>query len=105
MQRILRTFKNPHQAYIYYMEKTAIKLPPELEKAVLDLGFAEFTEIQEKAIPLIQQGNDVIGQSYTGSGKTAAFGFPALEKVTRGNGIQLLILVPTRELCNQVSKE
>ena len=48
------------------MEKTAIKLPPELEKAVLDLGFAEFTEIQEKAIPLIQQGNDVIGQSGLG---------------------------------------
>ena len=40
-----------------------------------------------------------------GSGKTAAFGFPALERVTRGHGIQLLILVPTRELCNQVSKE
>lgn len=87
------------------MNATSIKLPAELEKAVLDLGFAEFTEIQEKAIPLIQQGHDVIGQSYTGSGKTAAFGFPTLEKVTRGQGIQLLILVPTRELCNQVNKE
>ncbi|MBI2547950.1 DEAD/DEAH box helicase [Candidatus Woesearchaeota archaeon] len=87
------------------MNTTSIKLSPELEKAVLDLGFSEFTEIQEKAIPLIQQGHDVIGQSYTGSGKTAAFGFPALEKVVRGKGIQLLILVPTRELCNQVAKE
>jgi ATP-dependent RNA helicase DeaD len=82
-----------------------IKLQPELEKAIFDLGFSEFTEIQEKSIPLIQQGKDVIGQSYTGSGKTVAFGFPALEKVNRGHGVQLLILVPTRELCNQVAKE
>ncbi len=87
------------------MEVKQIKLQPELEKAIFDLGFSEFTEIQEKAIPLIQQGHDVVGQSYTGSGKTAAFGFPALEKVTHGHGIQLLILLPTRELCNQVTKE
>ncbi len=90
---------------ILIMGTKSIKMQPELEKAVLDLGFSEFTEIQEKTIPLIQKGNDVIGQSYTGSGKTAAFGFPALEKVTRGHGLQLLIVVPTRELCNQVAKE
>jgi len=82
-----------------------IKLQPELEKAVMDLGFSEFTEIQEKAMPLAQQGKDVIAQSYTGSGKTAAFGFPLLEKLTHGQGLQALILVPTRELCNQVAKE
>lgn len=87
------------------MNKKQIQLHPELEKAIMDLGFSEFTEIQEKAIPLIQQGHDIIGQSYTGSGKTAAFGFPSLEKVTRGRGLQLLIMVPTRELCNQVAKE
>ncbi len=78
---------------------------PEFEKAVMDLGFSEFTEIQEKCIPIIQQGTDVIGMSYTGSGKTAAFGFPALEKVMPGRGLQLLVIVPTRELCNQVTKE
>ena len=82
-----------------------IKLKPEFEKAVFDLGFEEFTEIQETCIPLIQQGKDVIGISHTGSGKTVAFGFPALEKVIPGKGIQLLVIVPTRELCNQVSKE
>ena len=87
------------------MDIKQIKLQPELEKAVMDLGFSEFTEIQEKVIPLIQQGHDVIGLSHTGSGKTAAFGFPSLEKVTKGQGIQLLVLVPTRELCNQVAKE
>lgn len=85
--------------------KTEIKMLPEFEKAVLELGFTEFTEIQEKCIPLIQQGKDVIGLSYTGSGKTAAFGFPALEKVVPGKGIQLLVLVPTRELCQQVANE
>ena len=87
------------------MNTKHIKLSADLDKALLDLGFSEFTEIQEKVIPLIQEGKDVIGQSYTGSGKTAAFGFPVLEKVSAGKGIQLLILVPTRELCNQVSKE
>ena len=84
---------------------TNVRLQEELERAMRDLGFTSFTEIQEKVIPLIQQGNDVIGQAYTGSGKTGAFCFPALEKVQRGQGIQLLILVPTRELCNQVFKE
>lgn len=87
------------------MNTKGIVLRPEFEKAVMDLGFSEFTEIQEKCIPLIQQGKDVIGLSYTGSGKTAAFGFPALEKVIPGKGLQLLVLVPTRELCNQVAKE
>ncbi len=87
------------------MDKKGIVLKPEFEKAIFDLGFSEFTEVQEKCIPLIQQGRDVIGLSFTGSGKTAAFGFPTLEKVTPGKGIQLLVLVPTRELCNQVVDE
>lgn len=87
------------------MNTKGIVLEKEFEKALMDLGFSEFTEIQEKCIPLIQQGKDVIGSSKTGSGKTAAFGFPALEKVKPGKGIQLLVMVPTRELCNQVAKE
>ncbi|MEK6886412.1 MAG: DEAD/DEAH box helicase [Nanoarchaeota archaeon] len=87
------------------MNLKEIKLQLELEKAVMDLGFTDFTEIQEKCIPIIQSGKDIIGQSYTGSGKTAAFGFPMLEKVTTGHGLQSVILVPTRELCNQVAKE
>lgn len=87
------------------METKGIQFTPEFEKALLDLGFSEFTEIQEKCIPLIQQGRDVIGLSHTGSGKTAAFGFPALEQITPGKGLQLLVMVPTRELCGQVAKE
>jgi len=84
---------------------SGIHLHPELKKAFLDLGFEEMTDIQKKAIPLIQEGKDVIGQSQTGSGKTAAFGFPILEKVQGNHGIQALVLVPTRELCEQVTSE
>ncbi len=87
------------------MNSKGITLKPEFEKAILDLGFSEFTEIQEKCIPIIREGKDLIGLSYTGSGKTAAFGFPSLEKIIPGRGIQLLVIVPTRELCNQVTKE
>lgn len=87
------------------MNTKGIVLRPEFEKAILDLGFLEFTQIQEKCIPIIQQGKDIVGLSHTGSGKTAAFGFPTLEKVVPGKGLQLLVLVPTRELCNQVAKE
>ena len=82
-----------------------LQLQAELTKAVKDLGYTEWTEIQKKAIPLIQAGKDVIGQSATGSGKTAAFGLPILEKVQHKAGIQVLIVVPTRELCEQVARE
>ena len=84
---------------------SGIHLQPELKKAFLELGFEEMTDIQQKSIPLIQEGKDVIGQSQTGSGKTAAFGFPMLEKVQHNHGIQSLVLVPTRELCEQVTSE
>ncbi len=87
------------------MNIKGMTLKPEFERAILDLGFSEFTEIQEKCIPIIREGKDLIGLSYTGSGKTAAFGFPSLEKVIPGRGMQLLVIVPTRELCNQVTKE
>jgi len=84
---------------------TEIELQPELSKAFQELGYTDWTEIQKKTIPLIQNGKDVIGQSHTGSGKTAAFGFPILEKIIHNSGIQVLMLVPTRELCEQVTNE
>ncbi len=83
----------------------SINLQPDIFKAVIDLGYSEWTEIQKKTIPLVQEGRDVIGQSYTGSGKTAAFGLPLLEKVKLGEGLQVLVVVPTRELCEQVTTE
>lgn len=80
-----------------------LQLKPELLKAVTDLGFTELMQIQEKCIPEIRAGKDVVGQSSTGSGKTAAFGLPILEKIEHGKGIQALVLTPTRELCVQVT--
>lgn len=70
----------------------------ELEKE----GFNEPSEIQEKTIPLVLQGRDVIGNSATGSGKTLAFGSGIIEKSEKGKGIQSLILTPTRELAEQI---
>ena len=68
-----------------------------------DLGFNELTLIQEKCIPPIYKGKDVVGQAETGSGKTLAFSLPLLDKIVTGKGIQALVLTPTRELCMQVT--
>ena len=84
---------------------TGIHLQQEIAKAAEDLGYTEWTDVQKRSIPKIQEGKDVIAQSLTGSGKTAAFGLPILEKIIHGNGLQVLILVPTRELCEQVNSE
>jgi ATP-dependent RNA helicase DeaD len=73
-------------------------------RAVNTLGYTEPTSIQLKCIPLIKEGKDMVGQSSTGSGKTAAFGLPLLEKIKTNEGLQALILTPTRELCVQVSE-
>jgi ATP-dependent RNA helicase DeaD len=75
-----------------------------LIKTLEELKFKEPSEIQEKAIPLALAGKDVIGGSATGSGKTLAFGANILHNVTSGHGIQALILTPTRELAEQVTR-
>jgi len=80
-------------------------LDPQLVRAIEEMGYVEPTDIQKATIPLIKAGKDVFGQSLTGSGKTAAFGLPILEKISRTGKIQALVLVPTRELCEQVAKE
>ncbi|HII65751.1 TPA: DEAD/DEAH box helicase [Candidatus Woesearchaeota archaeon] len=80
-----------------------LKVHPQLVQAVLEMGFTEPTPIQQQCIPEIKKGRDVVGQSGTGSGKTAAFGLPILEQVQPRQGIQALILTPTRELCVQVN--
>jgi ATP-dependent RNA helicase DeaD len=75
-------------------------------KAISQLGFEQAAPIQAEAIPLMMQGFDVVGQSQTGSGKTAAFAVPAIEKVDVAlRAVQVLILCPTRELAIQVSEE
>ena len=84
-----------------------LNLIPEIRRAVEALGFETATDIQSQSIPLIQSGRDVIGRSQTGTGKTLAFGVPALEIIDpamRG-GCQVLILCPTRELAVQACGE
>jgi ATP-dependent RNA helicase DeaD len=78
----------------------------EVLKAIDKLGFEQASPIQAEAIPVLMAGRDVVGQSMTGSGKTAAFGIPAIEKVDpQLRAVQVLILCPTRELAVQVSEE
>ncbi|MDR2673332.1 MAG: DEAD/DEAH box helicase [Opitutaceae bacterium] len=81
-------------------------LSPEILKAVDRMGFEETSPIQTAAIPPILEGRDLVGQSATGSGKTAAFAIPAVEKTDPKNrAVQVLVLCPTRELAVQVSEE
>ena len=75
-------------------------------EAVGRMGFETATPVQAATIPPIMAGRDVIGQSETGSGKTAAFCIPAVERIDPARGAtQVLILVPTRELATQVAGE
>ncbi len=81
-------------------------ISPELLKAIEKLGFEKAAPIQAEAIPVLMSGRDVVGQSQTGSGKTAAFAIPAIEKTDPSvRAVQVLILCPTRELAVQVSEE
>ena len=80
-------------------------LSKELLKGIEDLGFEEPSPIQLLTIPSLLAGQDVIGQAQTGTGKTAAFGLPMLEKVLPGKQVQALVLCPTRELAIQVAEE
>jgi len=94
----------------YYMIFEDLKLSHALLKAVKDQNYKSPTSIQEKAIPLILQGNDVLGTAQTGTGKTAAFALPILHHLekekTNNNGkikIRALVVTPTRELAIQIA--
>ena len=81
----------------------------DLESNILDAiksrGWVEPTEIQLDSIPLARKGRDIVGQAKTGSGKTAAFGIPILERCQKKGFPQSIILCPTRELAVQVTEE
>lgn len=87
-----------------------INLSSEIVHAIEDMGFTEMTEIQYKSIPLLLDGRDVIGRSNTGTGKTIAFGIPAIMNIDSNNcqDVKSLILCPTRELaiqcCDEIKK-
>ena len=80
-------------------------LAPEILEALHDVGYETPSPIQELAIPPLLEGNDVIGQAQTGSGKTAAFGLPMIQYIDpTDEEVQALVLTPTRELCIQVTQ-
>ncbi len=78
-------------------------LSPRTREGVESLGYTEPTPIQRQAIPHALAGRDVVGCAQTGTGKTAAFVLPVLERVARGRGVRALIVTPTRELAQQVA--
>ena len=83
-----------------------LNISSEVKRAVEEMGYENATDIQARAIPCILEGKDVLGRSNTGTGKTAAFGIPAIEKVIPGNKFpNALIICPTRELVTQVATE
>lgn len=88
------------------MKFNELNLSKKVLKALDDIGYDETTEIQQKSIPEIMKGCDLIGLSQTGTGKTAAFGIPAIEQIdVKNKKTQVLILAPTRELACQITDE
>jgi ATP-dependent RNA helicase DeaD len=83
-----------------------LNIKEEIIRATQDMGFTQASPIQEKAIPVVLEGKDMIGQAQTGTGKTAAFGIPALQMVdAEEKKLQTLVMCPTRELAIQVAEE
>jgi len=83
-----------------------LNLSAEIQRAICDMGFQDASPIQAQSIPYLLEGRDIIGQAQTGTGKTAAFAIPVIERVQSGNrNIQALVLCPTRELALQVTAE
>jgi len=80
-------------------------LKKDIMRAISYAGFKVPSPIQLQAIPLVMDGRDIVAQAQTGTGKTAAFGLPTLNKIDPNGGVQALIITPTRELANQVSDE
>lgn len=81
-------------------------LDAKLLRAITEMGFEQPSPIQAKAIPVILEGKDIVGQAQTGTGKTAAFGIPLLQMIdTKDKNLQALVLAPTRELAIQIAEE
>lgn len=82
-----------------------LNLKPELLQGIVAMGFETPTPIQSEALPIALEGRDLIGQAQTGTGKTAAYGIPILQRLEPDRPVQALILCPTRELTIQVAEE
>ena len=93
------------------MQFSQLKLSPTIQKAIKDKGYTSPTPIQEQSIPAILEGRDLLGCAQTGTGKTAAFAIPTLERLSQargsgdwGRGVKALIVTPTRELAIQIDE-
>lgn len=91
---------------VSFLKFNELNISPEILRAIEDMGFEEPTPIQQRSIPFILSGRDVTGQAQTGTGKTAAFAIPVIEKtVPEKCMVQTIVLSPTRELTIQISEE
>ena len=98
--------KTPQRNGVVQMLYSELQCSEAIHKAVERMGFAEMTEIQEKTIPLMLAGHDVIAKAPTGTGKTCAFGIPVVEHIQPENKYpQAVIMAPTRELAQQIAEE
>ena len=87
------------------MKITEITLPEPLTKAVTEMGYAEFTSVQEQTLPALLAGQDVLAEAPTGTGKTAAYSLPMLTSIKTNDIVEGLVICPTRELAIQVISE
>ena len=87
------------------LDFSGLNIKQTIKHALERKGFKEQSEIQEKVIPTALAGHDIVGKSKTGTGKTAAFAIPLIEKIVPMQGISVLVIVPTRELALQVKEE
>ena len=76
-----------------------------LSRAIKDAGFTEPSPVQQDAIPIVLKGSDIVAQAQTGTGKTAAFGLPIINMMEHNGEVEMVVIVPTRELATQVSDE
>ena len=93
------------EEYIAKNQFSDFKINPQLKHNIVSHDFVNPTPIQDQSIPLVLEGRDVLGIANTGTGKTAAFLIPLIEKVLKGNNEKVLIVVPTRELALQIVDE
>jgi ATP-dependent RNA helicase DeaD len=103
MQENAQTNENTNEEPVITFDSLGLK--PEILKSVKFAGFTTPSPIQEKAIPIVLQHRDMVGQAHTGTGKTAAFALPALNNMKLDGSVELLVITPTRELTTQVSDE
>ena len=101
-----RQRKKGYELYMETVKFDELQLDERIIRAITEMGFEEASPIQAQAIPVAMEGRDMIGQAQTGTGKTAAFGLPLLQKVDpKVKKLQAIVLLPTRELAIQVAEE